>query len=281
MLKSILKGAVIGIANILPGVSGGTMAVAMGIYDKLIHCITHIHKEFKESVKYLLPIGIGAVIGLIGLARIIEIMFEKIPLETNFMFIGLIVGGLPAVWKKVKGQKIKWGHMVSCLIFFGIVVAMAAFGNVEGTQADLTFSAINCVKLFFVGVIAAATMVIPGVSGSMILLLIGYYNPILTEINGFLDALAAFDVPELVRGCGIFIPFGIGIVVGIVVIAKLIEMVFSKAPLYAYWAIIGLIASSPIGILLMAELGTFSVVHVLLGAVLFVAGYFTALKLGE
>lgn len=281
MLKSILKGMVIGIANILPGVSGGTMAVAMGIYDKLIHCVTHIVKEFKESVKFLLPIGIGAVIGLIGLARIIEIMFEKIPLETNFMFIGLIVGGLPAIWNKLKGQKVKPGHIISCIVFFAVVVLMAVLGDVEGGQADLTFNVLNCVKLFGVGVIAAATMVIPGVSGSMILLLMGYYNPILTEINAFLDALVAFDVPELVRGCGIFIPFGLGIVVGIVGIAKLIELVFAKAPSYAYWAIIGLIVASPIGILLMAELGSFTVIHVLASAAMFVAGYFIALKLGE
>ncbi len=281
MLKSILKGAVIGIANILPGVSGGTMAVAMGIYDKLIHCVTHLRKEFKESVKFLLPIGIGAVIGLIGLARIIEIMFEKLPLETNFMFIGLIIGGLPAILKKVKGQKVNAGHIFSCIVFLAVVVLMAVLGDVEGTQADLTFSVLNCVKLFFVGVVAAATMVIPGVSGSMMLLLMGYYNPILTEINLFLDNLVAFNVPELIRGCGIFIPFGLGVVIGIVAIAKFVELVFAKAPMYAYWAIIGLIVASPIGILLMAELGTFTAIHIIASAAMFVAGYFIALKLGE
>ena len=104
MIKNLLKGMVIGIANIIPGVSGGTMAVSMGIYDKLIHCLTHLFSEFKENLKFVVPIGIGVVIALAGLPFVITPAFEHFPLQTNALFIGLIVGGLPAVWKKVKGK---------------------------------------------------------------------------------------------------------------------------------------------------------------------------------
>ena len=76
MIKNILKGMVIGIANIIPGVSGGTMAVSMGIYDKLIHCLTHLFQEFKESVKFVAPIIIGAGIALVGLCFVITPAFE-------------------------------------------------------------------------------------------------------------------------------------------------------------------------------------------------------------
>ena len=103
MIKDILKGAVIGIANIIPGVSGGTMAVSMGIYDKIIHSVTHLFSEFKKSVKTLLPIGIGVVIAIVAVARLIEYMFGVIPFQTNLLFIGLILGGLPSIAKKVKG----------------------------------------------------------------------------------------------------------------------------------------------------------------------------------
>ena len=109
-IKSILKGMVIGVANIVPGVSGGTMAVSMGIYDKLIHCVTHILKEFKKSIKFLIPIGIGMVLALVGLSFVIEAAFEHFPAQTNLLFIGLIVGGLPAITKKIKGQKIRFGY---------------------------------------------------------------------------------------------------------------------------------------------------------------------------
>lgn len=281
MIKSILKGIVIGLANIIPGVSGGTMAVSMGIYDKIIHCVTHLFKEFKQSVLFLLPIGIGAVIAIGGLTFVIPVMFARFPLQTNLLFIGLIVGGLPAIWKKVKGNSIRIGHVIAFLLFFALVVGMGVLGETEGKAADLSFSFLNVVKLFGVGVIASATMVIPGVSGSMILLLIGYYNPVITAIKDFLTALLAFDMPGILTGCGILIPFGIGVVAGIFVIAKIVEVIFTKFPLHAYWAIIGLIVASPIGILLAGEIGAVTVLAVLTGVVTFAAGVFIAIKLGD
>lgn len=281
--KDICKGAVIGIANIIPGVSGGTMAVSMGIYDKLIHCITHLFKEFKKSILFLLPVILGAAIALIASSFGLEFLFAKFPVPTNLLFIGLILGGLPAITGKVKGNKIKAGHIIAFLAFFGAVVALAAMGEKEGNAADLTFGVLNVMKLFGVGIIASATMVIPGVSGSMILLLIGYYHPILESINDFIRALTAFDMQGLLHGCGILVPFGIGVVVGIFAIAKLIEVIFAKFPLYAFWAIIGLIVASPFAIVLM-NLQSFAGVTLLMIAasvVTFAGGFFIAMKLGE
>lgn len=281
MLKNLLKGMVMGVANIIPGVSGGTMAVSMGIYDKLIHCVTHLFKEFKESMKFLIPIFVGIGVALVGLSFIIEPAFEHFPMQTNCLFIGLIVGGLPAVWRKVKDEKIKAGHGVSFLIFFAVVVGMAALGGQEGTAADLSFSLWSVIKLFGVGVIASATMVIPGVSGSMILLLLGYYNSIVAAIKNFVTALAAFDMQGILQGCGILVPMGIGIVVGIFAIAKIIEIVFEKFPLYAYWAIIGLIVASPIAIFLVGDAVTITLINVLVSIVTFGIGFVTAVKLGD
>lgn len=281
MIKNIFKGAVIGIANIIPGVSGGTMAVSMGIYDKLIHCLTHLFKDFKKSVLFLLPVLIGAGIALVGSSFGIEYLFQNYPVPTNLLFIGLILGGLPAITGKVKGNKSKAGHWAAFLIFFVLVVGLAFVGETEGNAADLTFSVFSVIKLFFVGVIASATMVIPGVSGSMILLLIGYYNPILTAINDFFRALIAFDVPAILTGMGILVPFGVGVVIGIFAIAKLIEIIFAKFPMYAYWAIIGLIVASPFAIVLMNSFAGITAAIVIASIITFAAGFFIAMKLGE
>lgn len=281
MIKNILKGMVIGIANIIPGVSGGTMMVAMGIYDKLIHCITHLFSELKKSILFLLPIAIGMGIAVVGSAFGLEYLFANFPLQTNLLFIGLIIGGLPAIWKNVKGNKIKAGHIIAGLIFFAIVVAMAVMGETEGAAADMSFNLINVIKLLGVGVVAAATMVIPGVSGSMMLLLLGYYNPILTAITDFISNLVAFDMKGIMQGVGVLAPFGIGVVVGIFAIAKLIEIIFAKFPLYAYWAIIGLIVASPIAIIAMNVFPAITFVGVLTGAVALVIGFVIAMKLGE
>ena len=197
MLKQILQGMVVGIANIIPGVSGGTMMVAMGLYDHLIHAITHLKSEFKKSMKLLIPIFLGAGIAIVVLSRLFEYLLEVYPIPTNFAFCGLIAGSLPFIFKKVKGHSVTVGKIIPFLIFFGIVITMALLGETNGAAADVSFGVVNVIKLFLVGVVAAATMVVPGVSGSMMLMLLGYYDTILKTINQFIDALIAFDVQKI------------------------------------------------------------------------------------
>ena len=281
MIKNLLKGMVIGIANIIPGVSGGTMAVSMGIYDKLIHCLNHLFKEFNESLRFLIPIFLGVGIALVGLSFIIEPAFANFPLQTNCLFIGLIVGGLPAVLQKVKGKGVRVSYVIPCILFFALVAGLAAVGEKEGTAADLSFNVWSVIRLFVVGIIASATMVIPGVSGSMMLLLLGYYNPIVAAIKSFVTALAAFDIQGILAGCGVLVPMGLGIVVGIFAIAKIIEIIFEKFPIQAFWAIIGLIVASPVAIFLLGDMGTITVIGILTSIVTFALGFMVAMKLGD
>ena len=158
---------------------------------------------------------------------------------------------------------------------------MAAIGEKEGTAADLSFSVWSVIRLFAVGIIASATMVIPGVSGSMMMLLMGYYNPIVAAIKNFVTALAAFDMAGILEGCGILVPMGLGIVVGIFAIAKVIEIIFEKFPIQAFWAIIGLIVASPIAIFLLGDVGTITVIGILTSIVTFAVGFLVAVKLGD
>lgn len=283
MIKLILKGMVIGIANIIPGVSGGTMMVVMGIYDKLIHAITHLKSEFKQVIKLLIPIAIGIGLGIVILTEIITRALETFPVQTNFMFIGLIAGGLPVIIKKLKetGKKVSVGNVTAMVAFFALVVGMAMIGEAEGSAAQITINLGNILKLMVVGIVASATMVIPGVSGSMVLMLMGYYYTILDAVSAFLHGLLEFDMPVLIQNFGILCPFGIGVLAGIGIIAKLVEIVFVKFPNYAYCAIIGLIIASPIGIILMSDLSKYNVVAILTGLVTFAIGFVTARKLGE
>ena len=280
-MKKFLQGIVIGIANIIPGVSGGTMMVAMGIYDKLIHSITHLKKEFKESMKFLIPVFVGVGIAIVVVARILEVCFAMFPIQTNLLFCGLIVGSLPFIFKHVKGKSISAGMIISFLVFFGIVILMAFMGENEGNAADVSFSLINVIKLFGVGVVAAATMVVPGVSGSMMLMILGYYNTILECINDTVAAAAELNMPVIMENVMILAPFGIGVVVGIFLIAKIIEFIFQKAETHAYWAIIGLIMASPIAILWKTDWSGFSLIALLTGVVTFAIGWFIASKLGD
>ena len=271
MFKNIIKGMMIGIANIMPGVSGGTLAVSMGIYDKLIHCITHILSEFKESMKFLLPIFAGAGIALVALTFVIE----------NLLFIGLIVGGLPPVVTKVKSHKLSFGHILAGLLFFALVVGMAMMGDNGNRQVTLNLGIVPMIKLVLVGIIAAATMIIPGVSGSMVLLILGYYQPIIQQITAFCTAVITLDMAGILHGIAILLPFGIGVLIGILGIAKIIEIIFEKYPVYVYCAIIGLIAASPIAILVCSNFAGFSVSVLLISIVTFAAGFGIAIKIGD
>ena len=280
-IVNVLRGMVIGIANVIPGVSGGTMMVSMGIYDKLILVLTHFIKRMKEAVALLVPIGIGMLLSIAVFAKIFsEILFPRFPLQTNLFFIGLILGGLPVIYGKVKGKSIKVPQILAFVLFFVMVVGFALVGEGGDASADISFSVVNVIKLFGVGIIAAATMVIPGVSGSMIMMILGYYNTIIDTINDFINALKDFDIAAMLQTFIVMLTFGIGVVVGVVAVAKLIECMFKKFPEVTYWAIIGLIVASPFAILIMMQVGAIGIVEILTGVVLLAVGFVISLKLG-
>lgn len=280
-IMNILRGIVIGISNVIPGVSGGTMMVSMGIYDRLILVLTHFIKRIKEAVALLVPILIGMLLAIALFAKLFsEVLFPKFPLQTNLFFIGLILGGLPIIYKKVKGISIRFPHILAFVLFFVLVVGLAVVGEGNGANADITLSAGNVLKLLGVGIIAAATMVIPGVSGSMIMMILGYYNTIIDTINECINALKDFDIPAILDTFIVLVPFGIGVVIGIVAVAKLVEFMLKKFPAVTYWAIIGLIVASPFAILIMMEAGTVGVIQVLSGVVLLAAGFIISMKIG-
>ena len=168
----ILRGVVIGLANIIPGVSGGTMMVSMGIYDTIIGCINSLFKDFKRCVKMLWPYALGMVLGILGLAKLITFLLGSYPLPTNMAFIGLILGGLPMILKKMKGEKKGAAGAIAFVLAFALVVGLKIVGGGNSADASITLGLGQMIILFVIGVIAAATMVIPGVSGSMMLMLL-------------------------------------------------------------------------------------------------------------
>ncbi len=281
MLKNIFQGIIIGLASVLPGVSGGTIAVSMGIYDKVISCITHLFKDFKKNVLFLLPIGIGVIIAIVGSAFGLDYLFEAFPFQTNWLFIGLILGSLPSIYGKVKGETLKRGHILVGVVFFVTIIGFALIGAREGTDVVLNRDLWSFIKMFFVGIIASATLIIPGVSGSMLLLMMGYYNPILNIITSFIENATSLNLEDAIGNALMLAPFGIGIIFGIFALANLIEMIFKKAPAYAYWGIIGLIVSSPFGIILSTSFPELNIVRFITSFITFMAGIMIAAKLGD
>ena len=274
----ILRGMVIGLANIIPGVSGGTMMVSMGIYDTLIHCITHLFKEFKKSILTLLPYAVGMVLAIGGLSFALKWAFAVYPLPTNTLFIGLILGGLPAIFKQIKGSKKRDSILGGILfvLFFALVIFMATLKETQDTGAVISLSVLEVLKLTLMGCIASATMVIPGVSGSMMLMLMGYYYPVIGAIKNLINALVALDGGAILYNVGILLPFGVGVVIGIFAIAKLIEILLAKWKCITYGAILGLVVASPFAILMGLSLPGFNLVQVIVSVLTFILGFAAA-----
>ncbi len=280
-IKEILKGIIIGIANIIPGVSGGTMAVSMGVYDKIILAITGLKKDLKKSILTLLPYVIGVLVGIGMFSFIVKISLDNYPLQTSGLFVGLVIGGVPIIVKNVQGKKRNFFHILLFILFLIIVVGMAFLNGNESSATDITVNVWNMIQLFFVGIIAAGTMIIPGVSGSLVLMILGFYNAIVSNISEFIHALIEFDIPALLHGFGIFIPLGLGILVGIGLVAKLIEILFAKFPVYTYYAILGLIVGSPIAIIYKAGITSFDFLSIILTVITFVVGFAISYYLGD
>ena len=272
----ILRGVVIGLANIIPGVSGGTMMVSMGIYDTIIGCINSLFKDFKRCVKMLWPYALG----ILGLAKLITFLLGSYPLPTNMAFIGLLLGGLPMILKKMKGEKKGAAGAIAFVLAFALVVGLKIIDGDNSTDASITLGLGQMIILFMMGVIAAATMVIPGVSGSMMLMLLGYYNPVVGSVSGLVDALLSGNMSAVLRCCGVLIPFGIGVVVGIFAVAKLIEILLRRFPGPTYCAIMGLVTASPVAILMGLSYTGLTAAAVIFSVVMLALGSVVAYKLG-
>lgn len=276
----VLKGMVIGLANVIPGVSGGTMMVSMGIYDTLIWCINNLFKQFKKAIRTLLPYGVGMVLAVLLGAIGLKAAFRDFPLPTNALFIGLILGSLPFILKEMKGAKIGWQGALVFVLFFALVVVLKI---VEAdNRAEITLDLLTIIKLFLLGTIASATMVVPGVSGSMILKTLGYYEPIVTgAIPDLLKGLTSGQWDMVFHNVLILLPFGIGIVFGIFAIAKLIEFLLRKWKGVTYCGILGMVVASPVVILMDSSIYEgFSIVILIVSLVCLALGAFIALKLG-
>lgn len=268
-----IKGFFMGIANIIPGVSGGTLAITMGIYEDLINAISHFVSKIKENIKFLLPIFIGAALSIILGSKIIGYSLENFPLPTIMFFTGLILGGMPMLYKKIK-KDIKLSNIM-ILVFTFILVIAITFLKSSGEVSFISMNLFDYVKLFLVGVVASATMIIPGISGSFMLMVMGYYEPVINTIN----SLTTLD--NIMNDMLILVPFGIGALVGIVVIAKIIEFLFKKFEVPTFFGIIGFILASIIGIFTGVENLTFEIVPFIVGIILFTLGFLIAYKLGD
>lgn len=230
-IKNLLFGIVIGVANIVPGVSGGTMAVILNIYDKLINAIGNFKQDMLKNIVFLLNIGIGAGAGILLFSNAINYLINNYFLITNMFFVGLILGSIPLIYKKSRETDYKKYSIIPLLILMLLVIITGVVSlSDESSTALTTLNFNNFIKIFLASVISFACMIIPGISGSFVMLLVGLYSTIVLAISDF-------NIP-------ILLPAILGAPVGIFGGAKIINILFKKFSHATYFGILGLIVGS-------------------------------------
>ena len=227
--KNVAAGVVVGVANVIPGVSGGTMAVVLHVFDQLVEALSL--KNLKKHIGFLITLGFGAVIGILAFSNAITYLLEHFPVATNLTFIGLIVGSIPMIFRRAWTGKVSCGNVIPFLIGAAVMVALA-FVN-EGTLGNHTETVLTVTNFFYLLAVAAVStvaMILPGISGSLVMMILGAYYTVI-------GAISDLNIP-------ILIPVAIGCLIGLVFGSRLISKLIERFPSATYSAILGLVVGS-------------------------------------
>lgn len=236
VLKYVVFGIIIGVSNVIPGVSGGTMAIILNIYDKLMELVTLNISVIKKNLSFIIPLLLGVAVGIVGFSKLMKLSLQYYPTQTFFCFIGIVIGSLPLILHKAKQhESIQTKGYIAFICALGIMIALSfTNGDKESAKELIKYTSLNVtsfIVIFLSMAIAAATMIVPGISGSLILIIIGTYG----TIYGYI--IAEFYIPLL-------IPAGLGAIFGLIGGAKLIKYMLHKYHQLTYCIILGLLIGS-------------------------------------
>lgn len=272
-IKDCLKGMCIGAGAILPGISSGVLCVIFGIYDKLVESVLGIFHNFKKNFLFLLPLVLGSFVGIVLLGKILKLLFSTYPMPTNYAFIGLILGSIPLLTKKINSEK---GFRLHYLIytFFAFMIGLLSillekyissfvgnFSLLEAATTNITpFS--SAFFLFIIsGFFMSIGIVVPGVSSTLILMCFGIYNI-------YLDAISTLNL-------SILVPLGIGVVIGGIIFLKMIRYLLDHYYMQTFYSIIGFTLGSILVLYIPLSFNYIGFISVLLLVICFyIAGLF-------
>lgn len=243
-IKRMLAGAAIGVGAAIPGVSGAAVAVILKIYEPLIEAINNFRKHFKQSIIILLPILLGICIAVIPCIWLFNKAFELFMFGLICIFAGFLIGSVPDVINNIKGEKVKSLHIILCILGFLTVIGFGLLSALLGGKIDLNthFDAMPWwlyLLLVPVGIIAAVALTIPGMSGSLILLIFGFYKPLVSHTVEWVK-----DIHKWPQLLGMLGSFAVGVLIGVILVSKIMKSLLNKHRVSTYWAIIGFIIGS-------------------------------------
>ncbi len=283
-LTLFFKGIFVGISNVIPGVSGGTIALVLGIFDNLISAVNGFFKNPKKHLMFLVPVFLGAGAGIVAFGSIIDYCLQFYSLPTCMFFAGLVLGSIPLIYKKATEKGFKSSYNVAGVISFAVVVLISMLKSDSGFSLSTEPSVFNFMIFFFCGMLGSMAMVVPGISGSFIMVLIGVYPVIIHAVSDIRRILQnPSDITLIINTAAIIIPIGLGVVAGVLLVSKLIETLLSKFYSITYFSILGLIFGSVYALFAdpIAYQSGFSPVLIFAGVALMGGGFLLSLKFGK
>ncbi len=243
ILISIVVGFSIGLSIIVPGVSGSTISIAFKVYDKLIYSISNIFKKFKLCFLFLLPIAFGALIGVLIGVVLIQFFLERFPFQTICLFVGLMIGTYPIVFSEIKEEKItpKRATLFGLGFVFPLIISIIVlFINYSASLDNLNI--LNYILFLVIGILIALTQIIPGLSATALLMIFGYFTPLMNNIG--------FDLLKDLNLLLVYIMLVIGFIIGMLLFSNIINKILDKHRKPFFFLICGLSLASIISIFL-------------------------------
>ena len=259
-----VKGVIIGIGKIIPGLSGSMIMMILGLYEKGIRSITHYFDDIKDNTKFLLLVGSGILVAVVLISKLIQLLLIHYAFIIICMFIGLILGGIPSVLKEIEGTS-NINNIFIFIIFF--ILSLSLILSEQTHQINIEG---NPLIMFVIGIIEAATMIIPGISGTAVLMALGLYH-VLIEMFSNLSNLNIFIV-----NIKVIVPFGLGLLIGSWFFIKLMDYLLSNYKIKTYWVIIAFAISSIVLMFEKAFESSYTLTDVTIGFSLLIIGYFAS-----
>lgn len=264
----IVKGFFIGIAKIIPGVSGALLAITFNLYEQGLFAITNFFDNPKSNFKFLFKVGIGIILGIILFSKIVSYLLINYYFITMLFFIGLILGGIIPIIKNSKNKNYLIIIISFSVIYFISKITIATNYNSNNTLLNFFIFLIS-------GIIDASATVIPGISGTALLMLMGVYNTIISVISNLTNIQITFN------NLNIIIPYTIGMLFGLILISKIMNNLFKNYKEKTISFIIGISLSTIYILIKKTLLLSYSFKEIIIGILLFLIGYMIALKLDK
>ena len=252
-ILDLFKGFLMGFDCTIPGFSIGTLAVLLNVYERLINDLNDILKHPWKIIKKDIWLGLGFIIGFVIDILVITYLLTNFPIQTVMFFVGMVFATIPQTFKIARGEKIKIRDIIICLVSCVILVLISLLNANE--SKEIAIKPLFLIMIFLMGVIGSGSMIIPGISGSLLIMAFGYYEPIMITMREVFSKVAHFEFSGIGTYLLVILIFIIGIVIGVIGVAKILSLLLNKFKTSVYASILGLLLASPFAIIYLTVKG--------------------------